>query len=67
MQRVQPQAAGYTSPRIQYPAPLHLLNHGPSKIVITKHTLKSGAFVSDFMVCPSFNYNCLPFLVAVLS
>ncbi|XP_063695037.1 histone-lysine N-methyltransferase set-26-like isoform X3 [Bolinopsis microptera] len=49
VQRVQPQAAGYTSPRIQYPAPLHLLNHGPSKIVVTKHTLKLGAFISDFM------------------
>ena len=50
MQRVQPQAAGYSSPRIQYPAPLHLLNHGPSKIVITKHSLKPGTFISDFKV-----------------
>ena len=48
--RIQPQATGFSPTSIQYPAMLHVLNQGPSKIVVTRQSLKPGAFVSDFMV-----------------
>ena len=54
--RVQPQAAGYNTARVQYPAMLLLANHGPSKIVVSRQTIKSGYFISDFMV------NCCNFM-----
>ena len=49
--RIQPQATGFSHSSIQYPAMLHVLNQGPAKIVVTRQTLKPGAFITDFMVC----------------